>query len=469
MGPHHIHEHQIGGDQSPIGEMRKVQGKHFRLRLDPVGGPPATGRVDRPHLEGVFRAVDEAGDRMGGESGTDGDPGAPPVDPVLVIGDLRAAVTRRSVPTQHDLAVPDHRRQVPGSPRRGRPRSAATSPAGRAGRGADGPLKIDCRQPRVQRRSPRHTGPCVANVERLEVGHVHQLSRDYPRQVVIGEVYARDPAIRIRGQTVPRRKRLVAQPVGVVRPVRTSGRVVEHPQSRLVLGRSHLGRNHSGQLISPECQLPKRCQVHQPRWNFPAQLIAPKNQPLEVGQVPQIRRDRSRQLIVLELQPLEAGQAPQLGRDRPGQLILVEIQIPEAGQVPQLHRDHPAQLIAPKNQPLEAGQVPQRRRDLPAQLIVLELQPLEAGQAPQLGRDRPGQLIATEIQEREADQLPQLHRDRPAQLIVVESQVCEVGQLPQLHRDRPAQLIAVEIQILEVGQLPQLGRDRPGQLIVVKQ
>ena len=63
-------------------------------------------------------AVDEAGNRMGGVRGTDGDPFPRLVDPDLVIRDGRAAVARRSLPGQHDLAVAAHRRQIPGNLRR---------------------------------------------------------------------------------------------------------------------------------------------------------------------------------------------------------------------------------------------------------------------------------------------------------------------------------------------------------------
>ena len=85
----HIHEHQIGGDAIPIGEMRKVQGKYFQLRLGVVGSPALAASVDRPYLEDVDRAIDESGNRMGGAGGTDGNPGITPVDPVLVIRDRR--------------------------------------------------------------------------------------------------------------------------------------------------------------------------------------------------------------------------------------------------------------------------------------------------------------------------------------------------------------------------------------------
>ena len=121
----HIHEHHLGGDAGPIGEMREVQGKHFRRfrrGLGPGGRKAPADSVDRPHLEDVGRSVDESGDRMGGVGGADGDPGVPPVDPVLVIRDRRSAVSRRSLPGQHDLAVPARRRQVPGRSRRGRSR-----------------------------------------------------------------------------------------------------------------------------------------------------------------------------------------------------------------------------------------------------------------------------------------------------------------------------------------------------------
>ncbi len=108
----HVHEHHLGGDAGPVGEMRKVH--HPRQRgLGPVGSPALAAPVHRPHLEDVDRAVDEAGDRMGGLGGADGyPPSSNPVDPVLVIPDRRAA---------------------------------------------DGPLEIDRRQPRVQLRSRRHT------------------------------------------------------------------------------------------------------------------------------------------------------------------------------------------------------------------------------------------------------------------------------------------------------------------------
>ena len=59
-------------------------------------------------------------------------------------------------------------------------------------------------------------------------GHLSQM--DTP----LGKIYARDSAVRIRGNSVPRRERLVAQPVGVVRPVRAAGRVVERHQRRPV-------------------------------------------------------------------------------------------------------------------------------------------------------------------------------------------------------------------------------------------
>ena len=60
---------------------------------------------------------------MGGFGGADGGPDpTPPADPVLVIPDRRSPVAPRCSPGQHDLAVPAHRRQVPGRSRRGQPR-----------------------------------------------------------------------------------------------------------------------------------------------------------------------------------------------------------------------------------------------------------------------------------------------------------------------------------------------------------
>ena len=154
----HVHEHQIGGGAIPVGEMRKVQGEHFRRfrrGLGLVGNPARADPVDRPHLEGVGRAVVEAGHRIGGFGGADGDPGLPPVDPVLVIGDLRAAVARRSLPGQHDLAVPAYRRQVRRRIGHGQPRRGWRRWWWRWRRrwDADGPLEINRRQPRLQIRS----------------------------------------------------------------------------------------------------------------------------------------------------------------------------------------------------------------------------------------------------------------------------------------------------------------------------
>ena len=175
----HVHEHEVGGDAGPVGEMRKVQNfRRFRRSLGPVGRKALADSVDRPHLEDVGRAVDEAADRMGGECGADGDPGVPPVDPVFVIRDLRAAVARRSVPTQHDLAVPAHRRQVPGSHRRGRSRCAtAASSSGRLGRWW---IRWRWRRRFGLRRPYTHQHGCRAIVRRVRlVGH-----RSHARAVV---------------------------------------------------------------------------------------------------------------------------------------------------------------------------------------------------------------------------------------------------------------------------------------------
>ena len=114
--------------------MREVQGKHFRCDrhgLGPVRRKALADSIDRPYLEDVGRAVDEAGDRMGGVRGTGRSPRVPPVDPVFVIGDLRASVVLRRVPGQHDLTVSAQHRQVLRRARHGRSRCATT--AGRSG------------------------------------------------------------------------------------------------------------------------------------------------------------------------------------------------------------------------------------------------------------------------------------------------------------------------------------------------
>ena len=132
----HIHEHHLGGDAGPIGEMREVQSHRcHRRRLGPVGSPAPADPVHRPHLEDVGRAVDETGDRMGGVGGADGYPASLPVDAVLVIPDLRAAVALRRLPRQLHLPVSTLRQQIPG---RGRHRLAwaAATTAGWSGRGS---------------------------------------------------------------------------------------------------------------------------------------------------------------------------------------------------------------------------------------------------------------------------------------------------------------------------------------------
>ena len=113
----HVHEHQIGGDGRAVGEMRKVQGKHFRRfrrGFGPVGSPAPAVAVHRPHLEDVDRAVNKTGDRMGGVGGADGSPEIPPVDPVLVIRDRRSAVTLRGIPGERHLLVSTVRQQIRG-------------------------------------------------------------------------------------------------------------------------------------------------------------------------------------------------------------------------------------------------------------------------------------------------------------------------------------------------------------------
>ena len=121
----HIHEHQIGDDARPIGEMRKVQ-SHRRpwCRLGRARSLAPADPAHRPHLEGVFRTVDEAGDRMGGVRGADGDPASLPVDPVLVIRDRRPAVVLWSLPGQRHRPICALRHQVCGRIRHCLSRSA---------------------------------------------------------------------------------------------------------------------------------------------------------------------------------------------------------------------------------------------------------------------------------------------------------------------------------------------------------
>ena len=103
----HVQEHHLGGDAGPIGEMREVQShSHPRRRIRRVRRSRApAAAVHRPHLEGVDRIVVEPGDRMGGVGGANRYPAALPVDPVLVIGDRRAAVVLRRLPRQRHRPI----------------------------------------------------------------------------------------------------------------------------------------------------------------------------------------------------------------------------------------------------------------------------------------------------------------------------------------------------------------------------
>ena len=82
----------------PIGEMRKIQSAHSLSGLGPVGIWTTACRVHRPHLEGVDRAVGEAGDRMDRGGGADGYSVSPPVELVLVIRDGKAANSSWALP-----------------------------------------------------------------------------------------------------------------------------------------------------------------------------------------------------------------------------------------------------------------------------------------------------------------------------------------------------------------------------------
>ena len=226
--------------------MRKVQShRHPWRRLGRRGSPAPAVAVHRPHLEGVDRIVVEPGDRMGDVGGANGDPASLPVDPVLVIDDRGTAVVFGRIPTQDDLAVLAHGRQVRRRIRsrrwrrwwRWRPwwwRAAAALEVG------------DGCGPRPKRRILRRTQAGVLDPHGREVVQIHQVQRERPRQVCV--------AIEIQ-----------LLQVGQVR---------------------QLGRDRTRQPILGEGQLLEAGQTPQLGRDCPGQLVSPEIQPLEVGQVP---------------------------------------------------------------------------------------------------------------------------------------------------------------------------------------
>ena len=82
----------------------------------------------------------------------------------------------------------------------------------------------------TQFRRDRAAQLVVHEIQILKSSQLAQRGRDRPAQLVVPENQTRDPAVLIRGDPVPPRQRGVAEPVGIVFPLRPAGRMIERFQ-----------------------------------------------------------------------------------------------------------------------------------------------------------------------------------------------------------------------------------------------
>ena len=360
-------------------------------------------------------------------------------------------------------------------------------------------LEMD--QPTQLRRN-RPAQLVVHETQILEPIQLAQRGRDRPAQLVVPENQTCDPTVFIRIGPVPLRQRGVAQPVGIVFPLRPAGGMIERLQ-HLPVGHSlgprvpdgHRGRlriagDEAGRQRPPEAEHHRLVGIEGgvPDSRDREGRLVLRSQDGDTLRHPRIvcgarpvarcgrqgnlhRRLRLQGLIdhayphrdVLALPYLVA----RLGEEDPPRPIAVKTRgkeqvqrfqpCPEGGILRHAH----VGLLNVKHH--EFRHLPQVPGDRPAQLGEPEIQLLEMLQPAQFRRNRPAKLVDPEIQPLEVLQPAQFRRNRPAQLVASETQTLELNQPAQFRRNRPAQLVASEIQLLQLMQPAQFRRNRPPQ------
>ena len=346
------------------------------------------------------------------------------------------------------------------------------------------------------------------------MSEIPQLGREGPGQPVAdmlpyvlvptAEPQPVDAAVPVRLDPEPLPERRVGQPVGVVRPARAAGRVVERHQrcpvrlrAGVVVAQRHRGRggrargHTGGERAQPQNDrlaivghgVPERRDV-----KAPVGVVGPdghggrhpvvrggrsaaghgrhgyRHRPRRRGHVAHTHPNVDRPALERRvLRPLEGDRqrCHRLAANETGGPVVRDCGQPrlEGGGV---RHAHAGALDAER---LEARQAGQARGERPAQHVELEIQLPETGQVSELGGNRSGEGVALESHPLEAGEISQLGRYRSGQGIVIQMQPPEFGQAAQPRRDRPRQTIPPQGQPPHPGQIPPRGRDRPRQVV----
>ena len=323
--------------------------------------------------------------------------------------------------------------------------------AAQFGRNGSAELVVDCLL--------RRCVPPGSEIQPFQMVQMAQRRRDGPAQPVAAELQARDLTGPVRLHPEPLPERCGAQPVGVVRPVRPAGGLVERLQHLPVrqLLASRIDDRHPGRV--------GRHNAH-PRWQRSAEsqhhrLGVVVMAVLDSHETECPRTGRSRDDDMLRHPRIVGCAPPAFGDNRQGEPGRAGRPV---GLIDQAHRHRDAptlsHLIGRRREAGPQGPVAGQSRGSEVVKCVqpcLEgrryadpgsknIQPPETRQLNQVWENLPHEWVAREIQPREVGEVAQFRRDHPAQLVAREMQHCEVGEVAQFRRDHPAELIARETQ-----------------------